>query len=147
MPTKPFDGSRSSHEPRISKLNPGSEVPFLKIACGCSAAIARSGPQPLLLQALVEAGDVIAVTVEQQRRFMLAGADHFLGCLAPARMRHGRIDIGPKAVFGRLQRLPHALRPFVGEGKTHDRLIDLKPYFHGTASRSGAPCCLAIGWP
>src|SRR5262249_60247956 len=26
-------------------------------------------------------------------------------------------------------------------------LIDLKPYFHGSASRSGAPCCRASGWP
>ena len=26
-------------------------------------------------------------------------------------------------------------------------LIDLKPYFHGTASRNGAPCCLEIGLP
>ena len=26
-------------------------------------------------------------------------------------------------------------------------LIDLKPYFHGTASRSGAPCTLETGLP
>src|SRR3569623_432272 len=26
-------------------------------------------------------------------------------------------------------------------------LIDLKPYFHGTTSRIGAPCCLSSGWP
>src|SRR5207253_25594 len=26
-------------------------------------------------------------------------------------------------------------------------LIDLKPYFHGTARRSGAPCCFGIGLP
>jgi hypothetical protein len=26
-------------------------------------------------------------------------------------------------------------------------LIDLKPYFHGTARRSGAPFCLGMGLP
>ena len=75
-------------------------------------------PQPLVLEALVEVGDVFAVAVEQQRRPPLAGADHLLGRLAPARMRHLRIDVGPEAVFGRLQRLPVALRPLVGEGET-----------------------------
>src|SRR3569833_1022242 len=32
------------------------------------------------------------------------------------------------------------------EKRTID-FADLKPYFHGTARRNGAPCCLASGWP
>src|ERR1700731_4264773 len=72
-----------------------------------------SRPQPLALQALVQAGDLFTVAVVDQRRAALAGADDFLARLAPARMRHGRIDVGPEAVFGRLQRLPHADRALV----------------------------------
>ena len=86
----------------------------------------RSRPQPLFLQALVQVGDVFAVAVEQQRRLALVGADDLLGRLAPARMRDLRIDVGPEAVFGRLQRLPVALRPLVGEGEAHDRLDRLE---------------------
>src|SRR5215510_12877959 len=80
-----------------------------------------SRPQALFLEPLVEIGNIFAVAVEQERRLALAGADEFLGRLAPARMRDLRIDVGPEAVFGRLQRLPVALRPLVGEVEPHDR--------------------------
>src|SRR5262249_36379774 len=52
----------------------------------------------------------------------LASADDLFGGLAPARVRHLRIDVRPEAVFGRLQRLPQALRACVGETKPHNRL-------------------------
>ena len=83
---------------------------------------------------------IFAVAVEQQGRHAIAFAEHSLGCLAPARMRHVRIHVRPEAVFGGLQRLPEAVRPLVDEAEscTID-LIDLKPYFHGSARRSGAP--------
>src|ERR1019366_8130342 len=88
-----------------------------------------SHPQPLALQPLVDVGDAVAVAVEDQRRPVLAGADHFLARLAPARMRHCRIDVGPEAVFRRLQRLPITLRPLLGEAEAHDRLDRLEAVF------------------
>src|SRR5579872_3657501 len=74
-----------------------------------NADIARdSRPQPLFFHSLIEVGDELAITVEDQRRAALAGPDQLFGRLAPARVRHGRIDVGPEAVFGGLQLLPHA---------------------------------------
>src|SRR5450830_1132792 len=88
-----------------------------------------SCPQPLAVHAFVNVGDEFAIAVEQQRRLALAGAYHFLARLAPARMVDLRIDVGPEAVFGRLQRFPHALRALVGKGKAHDRLDRLEAVF------------------
>src|SRR5262245_14105053 len=87
-----------------------------------NASTTASGPETFVLQTFVEMGDLLAVAVVQQRRAALAGADQFLGSLAPARMRYLRIDVGPEAVFGGLQILPIALRPLVGERHPHDRL-------------------------
>src|SRR5258708_39294186 len=56
------------------------------------AARLTSRPQALALDALVEVGDELAVTVEQEGRPALAGADHLLGGLAPARVGNLRID-------------------------------------------------------
>src|SRR5262245_11873150 len=89
-------------------------------------ATLASRPQALFLEPLVEVGNVFAITVEQQRRLALAGADELFRRLAPAWMRDLRIDVGPEAVFRRLQRLPVALRPLVGEGEAHDRLDRLE---------------------
>src|ERR1043166_8235499 len=74
-----------------------------------------SRPQALAVEPLVEIRDVFPVAVEQQRRPALAEPDQLLGRLAPARMRHLGIDVGPEAVFGRLQGFPKTLRPLVGE--------------------------------
>src|SRR5436305_13156145 len=80
-----------------------------------------SHPQPLfVVETLVEARDIFAVAVEQQRRPPLAGADQLFARLAPARMRHLRIDVGPETVLRRLQVFPIALRPLVGERHAHD---------------------------
>src|ERR1700730_4250352 len=82
------------------------------------AAPAASGPQPFLLETLVHVGDELGVAVEQQRRPPLPDgpADRGLGRLAPARMRHLRVDVGPETVFRGLQRLPIGLGPLVREG-------------------------------
>src|SRR5579885_29522 len=88
-----------------------------------------SRPQPLAVQALVDAGNELAVAVEQQRFAPLAGADDLFGRLAPARLRHRRIDVGPEAVFGGLQHFPHALRPLLDEGELDDRLDRLEAVF------------------
>src|ERR1700719_1193626 len=88
-----------------------------------------SRPQALALEVLVEVGDVFAVTVEQQRRAPAAGADHLFGRLAPARMGDLRIDVGPEAVFGGLERLPERLRPLVREVDPHDRLDRFETVF------------------
>src|SRR5688572_8657256 len=44
-------------------------------------------------------------------------------------MRDFGIYVGPKAVFRRLQVLPIALRPLVGEGKAHNGLDVLEAVF------------------
>src|SRR5262245_48523291 len=82
----------------------------------------RSRPEAFLLQALVEVGDVLAVAVVELRRLALAGADELLGRLAPAWMRHLRIDVGPEPILGGLQLLPVARGPLIREGELHDRL-------------------------
>src|SRR5260370_38557578 len=62
-----------------------------------------SGPQPLVFEPLVEAGDELGVTVEQQRRPPLPPPDQGSPRRAPARMRHLRLDVRPPALSGRLQ--------------------------------------------
>src|SRR5437773_8530039 len=66
----------------------------------------KSRPQALVLESRVEMRDVFAVAVEQLSWPSLLGDDVLLGCLAPARMRHLRIDVRPEAIFGGLQVLP-----------------------------------------
>src|SRR6185295_10839897 len=89
----------------------------------------RSRPKAFAVQTLVEIGDVFAVTVVQERRPALAGANDFFARLAPARMRHLRIDVGPEAIFRWLQRFPHAPWTLVGEIETYDRLDRLESVF------------------
>src|SRR5262249_14036564 len=84
--------------------------------------IASSRPKTSAVHALVMSGDIVAIAVENERRPPLPGADHLFGRLAPARVRHGRIDVRPEAIFGRLQGFPHALGPRFGEAETYDRL-------------------------
>src|SRR5258708_40366982 len=72
---------------------------------------------------------IVAVAVEQQRRPSLAGADDFLALLAPARMRHRRIDVRPETIFGRRQRFPETLRPAIGEAEAPDRFDRLESVF------------------
>src|SRR6516162_3534199 len=164
---------------------------------GTRSGCAGSRPQALVLEPAVKVGDIIAVAVEDERRPALVAPDQLFRGLAPARVRHLRIDVRPEAVFGGPQRLPIALRPLIGEVEAHDRLdrleavfprhcqtqrralhfryrlavgaghqkgelvgqigsvklkrtidlIDLKPYFHGTARRNGAPCTFDTGLP
>ncbi len=59
----------------------------------------RLHEQLLVLHAGVEFGDERAVAVEQLGRDPLAGAEHALAGLAPARVRHLGIDVGPEAVL------------------------------------------------
>src|SRR5689334_22893922 len=87
---------------------------------------ASSRPQALAFEPFVDSGDVVGVAVEQERRAALAGADVLLARLAPARMRHLRIDVGPEAVLAALQRFPEALRPLVGEAEAGDRFDRLE---------------------
>src|SRR6058998_2778970 len=85
--------------------------------------------QSLAVQPFVEIGDEFRVAVEQQRRAVLADPDQLLARLAPARMWHLGIDVGPEPVFGGLQRLPKALRPLIGEAQAHDRLDRFESVF------------------
>src|SRR5947199_7121499 len=88
-----------------------------------------SRPQALVLESLVEMRDVFAVAVEQLSRPSLLGDDVLLGCLAPAWMRHLRIDVRPEAIFGGLQVLPETLRPLVREGEALDGLDRFESVF------------------
>src|SRR5438270_4510342 len=80
-------------------------------------AARSSCPETLVFHALVDAGDIIAVAVEKEGRPALARADDLFARLTPARMRHLRIDVRPKAVLCGLQCFPHALRTLVGEAE------------------------------
>src|SRR5688500_454672 len=106
-------------------------------AFGANPPYRSSRPEALLLEALIQMGDVFAVAVEQDRRLALVGADDLLGGLAPARMRDLGIHVRPEAVFGRLQRLPVALRALVGEVEADDRLDRLEAVLprHGEPDR------------
>src|SRR5271170_3530669 len=77
---------------------------------GRRGAVPDLRPEPLALEVLVEVGDVFGIAVEQLGRHPLVGAEHALGRLAPARMRHLRIDVGPEAVLAGLQLFPVADR-------------------------------------
>src|SRR5438093_282377 len=94
----------------------GSRVPSLRSGPGMTV----SRVQALAVEPLVETSDMFGVAVEQQRRAALAEPDELLGSLAPARMRHLGVDVGPEPVFGRLQGLPKTLRPLIGEAEAHD---------------------------
>src|SRR5262249_57215394 len=89
-------------------------------------AAAHSGVEALVLQILIKISDELAIAVEQLRRHPLLCPEYALGGLAPARMRHLRIDIGPEAVLRRLERFPEAHRPLVGEGELYDRFDRLE---------------------
>src|SRR5690606_32598759 len=62
-----------------------------------------SHEQLLALHVLVEVGNIFAVAVEELRRDHVIGADDPLARLAPARMRHLRVHIGPEPVFAGLE--------------------------------------------
>src|SRR5260370_42515975 len=76
---------------------------------------AASGEEALFFEALVQVGDELAVAVKQQGRAALVGAEDAFGCLAPARMRHLGVNVGPEPVFARLQGFPIGFRALVGE--------------------------------
>ena len=92
------------------------------------------------------------VAVEHQRRALLreqvALADAALGGLAPARVVDLRVDVGVEAVLlGRARSTswwPAAARR---SGSCTMDFALLKPYFHGTTSRTGAPFWLGSAWP
>src|SRR5882724_1170534 len=70
----------------------------------------------------VQAGHELAVAVVEQGGDALLAAQRLFGRLAPARMRHLRVHVGPEAVFARLQLLPERNRPLVAELDADDRL-------------------------
>src|SRR5690349_4503582 len=83
-------------------------------------ATCQAGRSPLheelfRLAALVEAGHELAVAVVELGGHALAAAQRLLGRLAPARMRHLGIHVGPEAVLVVGQPLPERDRPLLGE--------------------------------
>src|SRR5215468_8695127 len=88
-----------------------------------------SGVEPLVLETAVERGDIFAIAVEEKRRHPLVAAQDPLIGLAPARMRDGRVHIGPEAIFGGLDRLPEIVGLLVGQGEPHDALGGFEAVF------------------
>ncbi len=78
--------------------------------------------EPFGLQAAVEIGNKLAVAIEKLRRDAVVLADDPFTRLAPARMRDLRVDVGPEAVFARLDLLPERDRPLIGELEKDDGL-------------------------
>src|SRR5437867_4161641 len=70
----------------------------------------------------VKMRDELAVAVEHLSGNHLAGADHPLLGLAPARMRHIRVDVRFKWIFGRLLIFPERVRLLFHELDPGDRL-------------------------
>ena len=67
--------------------------------------------------------------------------------LGPARVRKGRVHIRPEAVFARRDLFQKVVGRSSEKWKRTIDLMCLKPYFHGTARRNGAPNCFASGLP
>src|SRR5690606_10376622 len=112
----------------------------------------RQRPSVVLREVLprIERSDKLAVAVELESRVAAAKeplADPAFRGLAPARMVDLRIHVRIEAIFARLHHVPCRLRLLVGSVIRTTDLMDLKPYFHGTTSRIGAPFCLGIGSP
>src|SRR5215211_811872 len=129
-------GAAHGVSPRVQEQKSGT-IPARRIeACGSPR---RSHEQALLLvvEAVVHPGDVFAVAVVEERRARLVGAEDLLGRLAPARMRHLRVDVRPEAVLVCRKRLPEALRPLVREGEPDERLRRFEAVLprHGEAQR------------
>src|SRR3546814_349202 len=82
-------------------------------------------------------GDLLGIAVEELGRHAFVGAQHPLRRLTPPGMIDLRVDVGPEAVFLRLDDLPEGLGPLVGEGEADDRLDRLETILpgHGEAQR------------
>jgi len=68
------------------------------------------GEQPLIFQTAVGRGNEFSIAIVDLGWTPLACAKHILACLASARVRDSRIDIGPKAIFLTLLLFPEGLR-------------------------------------
>src|SRR5260370_5784776 len=79
--------------------------------------------KPLALQPIIEVGDELAVAVPFQGRPPLVGAEHPLGRLTPARLRHLRVDLGPEAVLAALHCFPKRHRSLLSTRAINDLLI------------------------
>src|SRR4051794_18041170 len=77
----------------------------------------------------IEVADEFGVAVEQVCLDLLARGDVALLLLAPARMRHVRIDVRPEAVGARRDLLVEAERPLIREGEPDDRFHRLEAVF------------------
>ena len=106
-----------------------------------------SEQRAVLRHVLVEIGDVLAIPVIEQGRHAHIGAQDALGFLSPTRMIEGRIDVGPEAVFSRLDFFPEAFGRLSVKVMLTIDLADLNPYFQGKARRIGAPCWGGAGLP
>src|SRR5215470_16971854 len=84
----------------------------------------------LEVEARIEAGNLLAVTVEQQRRPSLgeqpALADPPLGRLAPAGVIDFRIDVRIETVLPSVLQIPRSRRLLIRETDAHDGLDALE---------------------
>src|SRR6516162_10686270 len=99
------------------------------ISCLFFRHASNSDEKALLFEAVVQVGDEVAVTVPFESRAPLVGAEHPLGRLAPARMRHVGIDVRPEAVLAPLHGFPERYGPLFDEREANDRFDRLEPIF------------------
>jgi len=86
-----------------------------------SGLFSRTKPRVAASQVVIKAGDEFAVAVEEPRwDHLTARTDQLFLGLAPTRMGHFRVDVGPEAILLVLQLLPVGHRALIGERKTHN---------------------------
>src|SRR6516165_1157633 len=82
--------------------------------------------QPLASKSVVEVLHELPIAVEKSRRDSGLGSKHAFCRLAPAPVRHVRIDICPEAIFSGLNAIPERARARGLKLKPHDRFDGLK---------------------
>ncbi len=90
----------------------------------------------------VQMRDLFFVAVKYEGRLLAgkeSGADDSLALLTPARMIDVRVHVGVEPVLVRREVIPKRLWLLRHKLDLANDFAPLKPYFHGTTSRIGAP--------
>src|SRR5262249_37248118 len=102
-----------------------------------SAGRSHQSMQPALhvelfvAQIFVDGSHEVSVPVVQLRRDQVARPEVAFHLLAPPRMWHAGIDVGPEPVLGRAGDHPERLRPLGREVEVDDRLDRFEPVLPG----------------
>jgi len=107
----------------------------------------ESHEQAFVFHALIDIGNVVAITVIDPGRHAFAVIQKTFIGLRPARMRDFRIYVGPEAIFIGVNVFPEAFGALVGEGKADDGFDIFKAVFPRCDQTQGAPFCLGSSSP